>query len=74
MGLFEAQLAELVLADVLDVPAGRVQAQPTGAVDVADTQRPFATEYIGWPSGTGIIDLSRLTALLPVVPSSRTSG
>ncbi len=47
MGLLEAHLAQLVLADVLDVAASRVQSQPAGAVDVANAQRPFAVEHVG---------------------------
>ena len=47
MGLLETHLAQLVLADVLHVPAGRVQAEPAGAVDVTHAQRPFAVEHIG---------------------------
>jgi len=47
MRLLETHLAQLILADVLDMPARRVQPQPAGPVDVADAQRPFPTEDIG---------------------------
>ena len=62
-------LAQLVRADVLDVPGGRVEPQPALAVDVGDRSGHSRSNTSGWPSGTGIITLSRLTTPLPMRPS-----
>ncbi len=47
MGFLEAEFTQVVLADVLDVPGGRVEPQPALAVDVGNPQRPFLVEDVG---------------------------
>ena len=43
----EAQFVHVVLADVLDVTGGGVQAQPAAGVDVGHPQRPPPVENVG---------------------------
>lgn len=75
MGVLEPQLAQMILADVLDVPGRGIEAQPPVAVDVGDAQWPAGVEHVGCGSGTGIIVLARpvltrLFSLLSLLPFS----
>ena len=49
MGVFEAEFTQVVLADVLDVPGGRVEPQPAFAIDIGNPQRPLGVEDVGLP-------------------------
>ena len=53
MGFLEAEFAQVVLADVLDVPGGGVEPQPSLPVDVGDPQRPLHVEDVGVRIGHG---------------------
>src|SRR6476661_5515735 len=47
MGFLEAELPEMVGADVLDVAGARIEAQAAHTADVRNTQRPLHVEDIG---------------------------
>jgi len=47
MDILVAHLAQLILADVLDVAAGAVESEPPIAVDVGHSQGPTGIENVG---------------------------
>src|SRR4051812_30536497 len=79
MRLLMTHLAELVLADVLDMAARGIEAQPANAVDIADAKGPFPIEDVGMrirnghqhlgQSGVGTAG-GHLAVVPPVLPSA----
>jgi hypothetical protein len=74
VGGFKSRLAQLVLADVLDVARGGVESQPAVAIDIDDPSRPLALEHVGIPVRNGHEYFVQRHRRLPVAAPAHDRG